>query len=150
MIKNFCGGMFKNGHGQSGHGTLKLTVSWEWKDQTNWFFACWCKFKKAKSYFNDFRVGMVKNEHGQLVHETLNSVVSWKWVYELSWFFACWLWRNNFWLDGHRTLYLWLLNQSTAVVLVGPPAIAEMVLWNRVCPSFCCTVCPGVFFELDH
>ena len=29
----------------------------EWTD----FFTCWCKFKKAKSYFNDFWVGVIKN-----------------------------------------------------------------------------------------
>ena len=39
------------------------------------FFACWCKFKKAKSYFNDSRMGMVKNGLGHLVHETLKSAV---------------------------------------------------------------------------
>ena len=28
---------------------------------TNRFFVCWCKIRKAKSYFNDSRVGVVKN-----------------------------------------------------------------------------------------
>ena len=32
MVKNECG--------QSGHGTLKLTVSEDWMDGMNWFFAC--------------------------------------------------------------------------------------------------------------
>ena len=39
--------MVKNGRGQSGHGALKLTSD----------FAFWCKFRKAKSYFNDFLGG---------------------------------------------------------------------------------------------
>ena len=46
--------MARNGCGQSGHGTLKLAVSQEQIDGMNWFFAWWCKFRKAKSYFNDF------------------------------------------------------------------------------------------------
>ena len=52
MTKNVCY--------QSGHRTLKLTVSQEQTDGMNWFFTCWCKFRKAKSDFNDFWVG-----HGQ-------------------------------------------------------------------------------------
>ena len=114
----------------------------------NWFFACWCKFRKAKSFFNDLRVGAVKNGLGHSVNETLKSVVSLEWVYELNWFFACWLWWSNFWLDRYRILYILLL--TTAVVLVGPPAVVGMVLWNRVCPSYCRPVCLGVILQLSH
>ena len=39
---------------KSGHGTLKLTVSQKWTDEINWFFACWYKFSKTKSWFDDF------------------------------------------------------------------------------------------------
>ena len=64
--------LVKNGCGQSGHGTLKLTVSQKWTgflhDGTN--------FKKVKNEFNDFLVGMVKNDHGLLVHETLKFAAS--------------------------------------------------------------------------
>ena len=67
--------MVRNGLGQSGHGTLKLTVSQEWIDGMKWFFAGWCKFRKAKSCFNDSRMGVVKNGHGHLVHEILKSAV---------------------------------------------------------------------------
>ena len=67
--------MVKNGCSHSGHGTLKLTLSQEWIDGMNWFFACRWKFMKAESWFNDFSVGMVKNGHDHLVHETLNSAV---------------------------------------------------------------------------
>ena len=73
--------MVKNGCAQSGRGTLKFTVSQIWADGINWFFACWYKFRKAKSWFIDFWVGMVKNGDGLLVHETLKSAVSPEWVY---------------------------------------------------------------------
>ena len=43
MVKSECG--------ESGHGTLK----------------CWHKFRKAKSWFNDFWMTMVKNGLGLLV-----------------------------------------------------------------------------------
>ena len=48
----------------------------------NWWneliFACWCEFRKARSYFNDFWVCLVKNGCGHLVYETLKSA---EWVY---------------------------------------------------------------------
>ena len=49
--------MVRNGHGQSGLGTLKLSVSQE------------------KCYFNDSRVGMVKKGCGHSAHEILKSTV---------------------------------------------------------------------------
>ena len=64
----FALGMAKNGCGQFGHGTLKLTVSQEWNDGMNWFFACRCTSSIPKSYFNAFWVGMVRNGHGHLIH----------------------------------------------------------------------------------
>ena len=48
--------MSKNGFGQSGQGTLKLSE--ELNDGTNCFFACWYTFKKAKSYFSNFWVSI--------------------------------------------------------------------------------------------
>ena len=104
--------MYKNGRGQSGHKTLKLTLSQEWIDEMNWFFLCFCKFSKAKIYFNYFGVGKFRNGHGHLVHETLKFAVSKEWIYEFSWFFACWLWFINFWLRQYRSLYLELFNAS--------------------------------------
>ena len=86
-------------------------ISIEWIDRMNWYFACWCKFT-LQSYFSDFGVGVVRNGHGNWDHETLKSAECKEWVYEWSWFFACWLWSNNFWLDQHCTLYIWLLNAS--------------------------------------
>ena len=110
--KIFCEDMVKNGSGQSGHGTLKLTVSQTWIDGMNWYFACSSKFRTAKIYFNEFWVCIVRNGRGHSAHETLKSAVSKEWVYKFSWFFACWLWGSNFWLNRHHTLYLWLLNLS--------------------------------------
>ena len=130
----------KNGHGQSSHRTLKLTVSRGLIDWMNWYFPYWYKFRKAKSYFNDFWVGIVRNGHGYLIHETLKSAVYREWVYEFSLFFACWLWGSHLWSDKHHTLCLWL---------VGRLAVAESVR-NRVCPSFYPAVCWVVFLELDH
>ena len=141
--------MVKNGHGQSGHRTLRLTVSQEWINGMNWYFACWCKFRKAKSYFNDFWVGMVRNGHSNLVHETLKSAVSKEWLYEFSGFFSCWLWGSNFWLESYF-IFLTFKCQSTAVVPVGPLAVAGMFPWNRVCSSFHPAVCWVVFLELGH
>ena len=55
------------------HITLKLAVSQYKIDEIYWFFGCWYKFRKAKSYFNEFWVGMVKNGHGLLVqNECMN------------------------------------------------------------------------------
>ena len=55
-------GVVKDGCGQPGHMTPKLTVSQEWIDEVNWFSACWYKFRKAKWWL-------------LLVHETLKSAV---------------------------------------------------------------------------
>ena len=68
--KIFWVGMVKNGSGGSGYGTLNW-LSQERIDGINWFFACWYKFRKAKSNFTSFWVGLVKNGPGHLVHETL-------------------------------------------------------------------------------
>ena len=45
------------------------TVSQESTDVTNSFFACWCKFRKAKSHFDDFWVDVVTNGRGHLVYQ---------------------------------------------------------------------------------
>ena len=70
--------MIKNGHGQSGEGTLKLTVFEEWADGIeNWFFACWYMITKIKSWLEKFWVWMVKNGSGQSGHRAL------KWTDEI-------------------------------------------------------------------
>ena len=135
MVRNECN--------QSGHGTLKLNVSQDWIDEMNWYFACWWKSGKAKSYFNDFWVDVVKNRHGHLVQELLKFA---EWVIEL--IFVCWMWCNNVWLDQHRTLYIWLLNVSLLqLYLLKPLAVAGRTLWNSVCLSFPLDTCLGVFLE---
>ena len=53
-------------------GKLKISLiifGWRWSkmgeiDEINWFVACWCKFSKAKSCFNNCWMNMVKNGRG--------------------------------------------------------------------------------------
>ena len=49
-----------------------------------WIYACWHKFMKARTYFNNYWVGMMKNGWGLSDHGTLKSFVSYKWFNELS------------------------------------------------------------------
>ena len=51
-------------------------VSEEWTDGLHWFFACWYRFTKIKSWSKIYWVGMVENGCGKSVHETLKSAVS--------------------------------------------------------------------------
>ena len=53
-LKFFGVSMIKNGCGQSGERTPKLTVSEEWTDGINWFFGFWYRFTKIKSWSNFF------------------------------------------------------------------------------------------------
>ena len=46
--------MFKNGFGLLVYGDLSSAISQEWIDKLGRFFACWYKFMKAKSYYNNF------------------------------------------------------------------------------------------------
>ena len=73
--KSFWLGMVENGCGQSGHGTLKLTVSQEWIDGMNWFLHAGVNSGNLKVSFNDSRVGVFKNVCCHLVHEALESAV---------------------------------------------------------------------------
>ena len=81
---------FKNGCGHSVLRTLKLAVCQGEMNGINCFLMCWYKFRKAKSYFNNFLVVVVKNGCGLLGLGTLKSVVSQEPIDEMSWFFACW------------------------------------------------------------
>ena len=56
--------VIKNEHGFLGLGSLKSAVSQEWIDELGWFIACWYKFMKAKSHFDNYWVGSVKNWWG--------------------------------------------------------------------------------------
>ena len=50
----------------------------------SWFLACWYKFRKVNSYFDNYWVGLVKNGWGVIDHWTLKSGVSHKWFDDLS------------------------------------------------------------------
>ena len=121
-LKNFGVGMVRNGCGQSGHGTLKLTVSQEGIDGMNWFFAYWCKVRKAKSEFNDFWVNRVQLYVWPFSSWDLKICFILRMSLWIEWFSASSLWCSNFRLDQHRTLYFWLLKASLLqVVFVVPP-----------------------------
>ena len=81
-------GVVKNGCGQSCDGTLKLTPSEAWKNEINWFFACWCRFKTVKSWSKIYWVGMFKNGCGDSSHGTLKLTLSQNWTEEITWFFC--------------------------------------------------------------
>ena len=74
----------KTRHGLLGPGTLKSAVSQEWINEMSQFFACWYKFRKAKSYVNNYWVGNVKKGPGLIDLGTLKLGVSHKWFDELS------------------------------------------------------------------
>ena len=73
-------GLFKNGSGQSGDGTLKLNVSEKWIDGINWYFTCWYVITKIKSWSKIFWVSMIKNGCGQSGDGTLKLNVSEEWT----------------------------------------------------------------------
>ena len=68
--------MTKNGCGQSGLWTLKLVVSQEWNDGTNWPFACWSNFTQIKKWLKIFEVSKAKNGCGQSGDSNLKLNVS--------------------------------------------------------------------------
>ena len=66
---------------------------------------CSGKFRKAKSYFNNFWMVVIKNGCGLLGLRTLKYAQSQEWINELGWFFACWYkfmkaksYFNNYWV----------------------------------------------------
>ena len=74
-LKNIRVCMVKNRCVHSGHRTLKLVVSQEEISRMHWFSVCWYKFRKVKSYFNNFWVVMVKNGRDLLGQETLECLL---------------------------------------------------------------------------
>ena len=91
-LKNIAVGWSKKRCVHSDSRTLKLAVSLERIYGINWFFECWYKFRKAKSYCNNHWVGMVKNGHSLLTHGTPKFPVFQEWIDELNCFFAFWFW----------------------------------------------------------
>ena len=63
------------------HRTLK-SLSQEWSDEMSWFFACWHKSRKAKSFIM-IRLALAKNGWGPIDQKILKSGVSHKWFDEL-------------------------------------------------------------------
>ena len=80
MIENIWGEHGQNGCGQSDDRTLKLTVSENWADRINWFFACSYRFTKNKGWTKRFWVSMFKNGCGHSAHRTLKLTVFQKWT----------------------------------------------------------------------
>ena len=72
--------MAKNECGHPGLRTLKLAVSQDVINVINWFLVCWYKFRKVKSYFNDFWLVVVTNGRVVLDIGTLKSAVYQEWV----------------------------------------------------------------------
>ena len=63
MIENVLVGMVENGWDQSGLWTPKLTVSQEWNDGINWFFACCYNFTQIKRWLKILGVKMGVPSH---------------------------------------------------------------------------------------
>ena len=133
--------MFRDGCGQPGHRTLKLTVSREWLDGMNKVFACWCQFRKAKSSFKDFWVDAVKIRCGHL-----DPKIFWisLWIEQI--FFMLTVMQQPLVRPTLYSISLIFKCQLTAVLLIKPMVVAGKVLWNRVCPSLPPDICLGV----DH
>ena len=72
MVENKCG--------QPGLWTLKLTVSQQRDDETNWFFACFYNFTQIKGWLKVFGVNMFKNRFEQSGEGTLKFTVSEEWT----------------------------------------------------------------------
>ena len=102
--------VIKNGRGLLGLRTLKPAVSQEWIDGLGWFSACWYKFMKAKSYFDNYWVGVVKNGPGLKDRVALKPGISHKWFDELSRLIKWFLHADSDGIIFYSTLYLWDLN----------------------------------------
>ena len=75
--------MLKNGCGQPGHGTLKLTVSQNWTDKTTWFFCM-----------------LVQMQEGWKLIQSFLSVPCQRW----QWLFSSWdpktcILKMNIWIE---------------------------------------------------
>ena len=70
--------MDQNAVSQSDCRISKSTISPEHINEISWFFACWYKLTKTKSWSKNFLVGMVKNGCCQFGHMTLKLIVSQK------------------------------------------------------------------------
>ena len=101
-------GVVKNGCDQPCYGTLKLTVSEEWADGINWFFPCWYRFTKIKSWSKMFLVGIVKNGCGQSGHSEI-------WIEVIIWMLTM---MQYFLVSLMSYFLIFKCRGSTAVVLL--------------------------------
>ena len=115
--------VIKNGHGLLDLGTQKSPVSQDWMDELGRFFACWYKFMKAKSYFNNYWVGLVKNWQGLKIVEFLNEV-------HLTNDLLNWVeWLTDFCMLIVMEYYLFVLNDTSIL------AIWKMYVWESYRPK---------------
>ena len=90
--KRFGVGMLKIGCDQSVLWTQKLALCQRGMNELNWFLVCWYKFRKAKSYCNNFLLVVVKN--GLCSFRSWNSKI-------------CCITRTNWWSE----LFFYMLIQ---------------------------------------
>ena len=124
--------VIKNGRGLLGLGTQKSAVSQEWINELGSFVACWCKFMKAKSYFNNYWVGVVKNEQGLKDRGTLKPGTSHKWFDELSRLIEWFLHADSDGITSYSTLYLWDLNAGGPLQLYLARAFSKNSLCTKI------------------
>ena len=127
--------MVKNVYGKSVHETLKLTVSEEWTDGINWFFACWYRFTKTKSWSKYFW-----GRHGQKwLWLVCSQDYKTDWISKTNrrnkWFSACWYkfrkvksWFNDFWVG---------VVKNGLSFSLGDPKICCMLRVNYELTRFC-------------
>ena len=82
--------MGQNALGQSGYRVFKSTVALQEFDEKGWFFWCWYRFMKSRSWLKNIEVGVAKNGCGHSVFRTLKLAVSQGKMNEMNWFLACW------------------------------------------------------------
>ena len=121
--------VIKNGCGLLGLRTLKAAGSQEWINELGWFFACWYKFMKAKSYINNYWMGVVKNGQVLKDHGTLKPGISHKWFQELSRLVEWFLHADSDGIIFYPTLYLWHLNTGKPLQLY----LARVFMKDSVC-----------------
>ena len=162
-FKIFWSGMVKNGYGQSGLWTLKLTVSQEWNDGNNWFFVCCYKFMQIKKVTKKVRVWHGQIGCGLSCDRTLKLTLIIEWTDGINWIFASWYrftkiksWPKIKWVSmvknwcgqsGHGTLKLTLspkwadgINSFLHVVTISEKLKVDSMIfgwtWTKMTATF--------------
>ena len=68
----------------------KIDCIWRMSRCNNWFFVCWYRFTKIKSWSEMFWFGMIRNRCGHTAEGFLKLTLSQIWTDGINWFFACW------------------------------------------------------------